>query len=308
MVVLEEIRRSEDTPGHVLGDLAFHACYPTHPYGLPILGPAQNVAHFNREQIRRFFERWYTPDNLFVVAVGDFDSQEVSEEIERLFGDARRGSARRERPAAPAPRELNVVMQRRSFEGHRIDLSWPAAPFRDKDATYLDLLAYVLGECESSRLVRRIREDEALVDRIDAGAYTPLDRGLFSVGFETGGDRLLQATRRVVEETERLRCEPVSTAELERARINFLASEQFARESVSGLTSKLGGFETIAKRSRTSRAEGLSPWPWTSLPANRSTGSSPLRPANWGVLRRDLQDLILQLRPISLSSFPLALL
>jgi len=244
-VVLEEIRRSEDTPGHVLGNLAFRACYPTHPYGNPILGPAENVAHFDREQIRRFFERWYTPDNLFVVAVGDFDSQEVSEEIERLFGDARRGSARRERPDAPAPHQLNVALLRRSFEGHRIDLSWPAAPFRDKDATYLDLLAYVLGECESSRLVRRIREDEALVDRIDAGAYTPLDRGLFSVGFETDGDRLLQATRRVVEETERLRSEPVSAAELERARINFLASEQFARESVSGLTSKLGGFETI---------------------------------------------------------------
>ncbi|MBW1885156.1 MAG: insulinase family protein, partial [Deltaproteobacteria bacterium] len=67
-VVLEEIRRSEDTPGHVLGNLAFRACYPTHPYGNPILGPAENVAHFDREQIRRFFERWYTPDNLFVVA------------------------------------------------------------------------------------------------------------------------------------------------------------------------------------------------------------------------------------------------
>ena len=69
-VVLEEIRRSDDTPGHVLGELAFRECYRAHPYGLPILGPASNVAGFDRAQVFEFFERWYTPDNLMVVAIG----------------------------------------------------------------------------------------------------------------------------------------------------------------------------------------------------------------------------------------------
>jgi zinc protease len=244
-VVLEEIRRSEDTPGHVLGELAFRECYPTHPYGLPILGPASNVAGFDRSQVREFFERWYTPDNLMVVAIGDFDSQDVAAEIERLFDGAVAGDATRTRPDEPAPSELRVAVLRKPFEGHRVDLSWPASRFRDRDATHLDLLAYVLGECESSRLVRRIREREGLVDRIDAGAYTPLDRGLFSIGFETDSKRLLDATRRIVEEVDRLRHESVSEAELERARVNFLASEQFDRESVSSVASKLGSFEAI---------------------------------------------------------------
>jgi len=244
-VVLEEIRRSDDTPGHVLGELAFGECYPDHPYGLPILGPASNVAGFDRAQVREFFERWYTPDNLMVVATGDFDSEEVATEIERLFEDAVSGNTTRTRRDEPMPDALRVAVLRKPFEGHRVDLSWPASRFRDRDATHLDLLAYVLGECESSRLVRKIREGEALVDRIDAGAYTPLDRGLFSIGFETDANRLLDATRRIVEEVDRLRREPVSDAELERARVNFLASEQFDRESVSGVASKLGSFEAI---------------------------------------------------------------
>ncbi len=244
-VVLEEIRRSDDTPGHVLGELAFRECYRRHPYGLPILGPASNVAGFDRAQVREFFERWYTPDNLMVVAIGDFDSSEVAAEIEGLFEDAARGETIRTRPDEPMPDGLRVAVLRKHFEGHRVDLSWPASRFRDQEATHLDLLAYVLGECESSRLVRKIREGEALVDRIDAGAYTPLDRGLFSIGFETDANRLLDATRRIVEEVDRLRREPVSDAELERARVNFLASEQFDRESVSGVASKLGSFEAI---------------------------------------------------------------
>lgn len=244
-VVLEEIRRSEDTPGHVLGDLAFRECFKKHPYGAPILGPAENVAGFDRAQVRRFFERWYTPDNLMVVAVGDFDRKEVALEIERLFADAEPGTARRERPVEPPSGGLRVAVLRRPFEGHRVDLSWPASRFSERDAIHLDLLAYVLGECESSRLIRSIRESEALVDRIDAGAYTPLDRGLFSIGYETDGPRLLDATRRIVEETDRLRRERVSAPELERARVNFLASEQFERESVSGVASKIGSYESM---------------------------------------------------------------
>ena len=244
-VVLEEIRRSEDTPGHVLGDLAFRESYRVHPYGQPILGPAENVAGFDRVRVRRFFERWYTPEHLMVVAVGDFDSAEMTAEIERLFGDAKPGQARRARPTEPAPEAMRIRLLRRPFEGHRVDLTWPGPRFADRDATLLDLLAYVLGECESSRLIRQIREQEGLVDRIDAGAYTPLDRGLFSIGYQTDGTRLLEATRRIIEEADRLRHAPVSQAELDRARINFLASEQFDRESVSGLASKLGSFEAM---------------------------------------------------------------
>jgi zinc protease len=244
-VVLEEIRRSDDTPSHVLGELAFRECYRAHPYGLPILGPASNVARFDRAQVRAFFERWYTPDNLMVVATGDFDAEAVAAEIERLFAPTRPGRARRERRDEPHPEALRVALLRKPFEGHRLELSWPASRFRDTDATYLDLLAYVLGECESSRLVRDLREREGLVDRIDASAYTPLDRGLFSIGFETDAERMLPAVRRVVEQVERLRREPVSAAELERARRNFLASEQFDRESVSGVASKIGSFEAI---------------------------------------------------------------
>lgn len=245
-VVLEEIRRSEDTPGHVLSDLCFREAFRVHPYGRPILGPAENVAGFDRDRVLRFFERWYTPDNLMIVAVGDFDSAEMSMEVERLFADATPGRPRRERPPEPARDGLSISIMRKPFEGHRVDLAWPAPPFRERDAIHLDLLAYVLGECESSRLVQRIREEDALVDRIDAGAFTPLDRGLFTIGYETDSPRLLDATSRIIEETERLRREPISPSELHRARVNFLASEQFERESVSGIASRLGSFQAMA--------------------------------------------------------------
>ena len=244
-VVIEEIRRSEDTPGHVLGDLTFREAYRSHPYRAPILGTPESVRGLNRDRCLNFFRRWYAPDNLTVIAAGDFDAGAVRDQIAELFQGATPGQAQRARPTEARPQALKTAVLRRPFEGHRFELAWPSAAFRDEDATPLDLLSFLLGECESSRLAQRVREKEGLVDKIDSSSYTPVDRGLFSVSFETDATRAPRALEAIAEEVERLRTEPVSPAELERARANFLATEHFERESVSGMASKLGSFELM---------------------------------------------------------------
>jgi len=244
-VVLEEIRRSEDAPFHVLGDAVFREAYRTHPYRHPILGTAESVSAFDREGLLRFFDRWYAPDNLLVVACGDFDAREVAEGVRAAFGDAEPRGVRRDRAVEPPQQQLRAFAMAKPFERVRMELAWTAPAFRSPDAVYLDLLSFLLGECESSRLVQRVKEGDALVDRIDSGCFSPLDPGLFSVEIETDTARAANAVAAAVREVERMRQEPVSEAELERARANFLASEHFERESVSGMGRKLGGFQVL---------------------------------------------------------------
>ena len=66
-VVIEEIRRSDDSPSSVVGNEAFAGAFREHPYRFPILGSRESVASFDQERIRAFYESWYTPDNLVVV-------------------------------------------------------------------------------------------------------------------------------------------------------------------------------------------------------------------------------------------------
>ena len=244
-VVLEEIRRAEDSPGHVLSDAVFSTVYREHPYGAPILGPSENVACFERQQARDFFERWYTPDNLVIVAAGDFDAAEFAGAIGEAFADAQPGGVQRSRPIEPAQAELRTAILRRPFEGVRVDLAWRTTCFSDSDAPLLDLLSFILGESDSSRLLTRVKDALQLVDRIDSSSYTPLDAGLFSVNFEASAQAVQPAIAAVVRELERLRAEPVSADELERARANFLANEHFERESVAGMASRLGSFHVL---------------------------------------------------------------
>ncbi|MCG8592117.1 MAG: insulinase family protein [Proteobacteria bacterium] len=245
-VVLEEIRRSRDAPGHVLGDALFAEVYRVHPYRSPILGPPESVARFDRERVSNFFRRWYAPDNLVVVAAGAFDPHDLADRIRTAFADAEPAGAKRARPEEPRQQGLRTVLLERPFERVRAELCWASAAFRTADATYLDLLAFVLGECDSSRLAQRVKDEAALVDRVDASSYTPLDPGLFSVSLETDGDRIEAALEASLREVERVRRQEVSEDELERARANFLAIEHFERESVSGLARKLGSFQVLA--------------------------------------------------------------
>jgi zinc protease len=245
-VVLEEIRRGEDSPFQVLGNAVFEQAFRAHPYRAPILGSPESVAAFDQARVRGFFERWYAPDQLTVVATGDFDRALLLARLREAFAGAPPSRVKRERTTEPPQRGLRSFALARGFERASLELAWRGVELAHPDAALLDLLAFVLGCGESSRLAQRVKEQEELADRIDASCFTPLDPGLFSVSVETDSARAAEAIAAVVREVERLRREPVAGEELEKARANFLATEHFARESVSGLAQKLGGFELMA--------------------------------------------------------------
>ena len=239
-VVLEEINRSEDEPHSVLSDALFATAYRTHPYRLPILGTPESVASFTREKVRAFYERWYTPENLVVVIAGDIDAADMLGRVEAIFGDDPRGSAERGRPEEPRQEGVRSALIARPFERACADASWPAVALPHPDAPALDLLAFILGEGDSSRLVRGVKEERGIVDRIDASCYTPRDPGLFGATWDAAPEQILPALEQIVSETERLRREPVTVEELEKAQLNFIASRAWERESVSGMARKLG--------------------------------------------------------------------
>jgi zinc protease len=245
-VVLEEIRRSEDSPHHVLSDALFSEAYQTHPYRAPILGTPASVAAFDQGRVQAFYRRWYTPENLVVVAVGDFDSAAFLESVRATFASWTPGGTRRNRPHEPTQRQPRCALLRRPFETACLELAWPIVEFRHIDAPLLDLLGFILGEGDSSRLVRRVKEHDALADRIDSSSYTPLDAGLFGASADAEPEQVARVVEAVAREVELLRLAPVTEAELEKARTNFLATEHWERESVSGLARKLGSFHVIA--------------------------------------------------------------
>ena len=129
-VVLEEIRRSKDSPHHVLGEALFAEAYRSHPYRAPILGTSESVAGFTQAKLLDFYRRWYTPENLLVVVVGDFETGRAVDLVAKAFESAEPGQARRNRPLEPPQEELRSCILQRSFERASLELGWASAASR----------------------------------------------------------------------------------------------------------------------------------------------------------------------------------
>src|SRR5262249_6028523 len=85
-VVIEEILRAKDSPSKVLSEALFEKAFPVHRYGRPIIGYEETVRGFSREKILDFYRSWYVPENIVMVAAGDFKTDHALRACERIFG------------------------------------------------------------------------------------------------------------------------------------------------------------------------------------------------------------------------------
>jgi zinc protease len=246
-VVLEEIRRGEDSPGRVLSHAIFGTAYQEHPYQLPVIGTPESVLSFSREQMLDFHGRWYVPNNMTFVVVGDIDPEVALARIDEAFAATPRvPELRHSRRPEPPQTEPRTGIVRRDFEQTQVGLAFPITSFVDPDAAYLDLLAAILGSGEASRLYRNVKDRRRLVHTIGAGAYTPADPGLFFVNAALEPERIEEALDAIADEIRRLRILGPSEVELDRARTNLLANEVHEKETMQGQARKLGYWETLA--------------------------------------------------------------
>lgn len=83
-VVIEEILEGEERPERKAFKRLFHTAYVSSPYKYPVIGFKETVEKFTRDDIMRFREKWYKPENIFILLVGDVDASAVQPELERM--------------------------------------------------------------------------------------------------------------------------------------------------------------------------------------------------------------------------------
>jgi zinc protease len=246
-VVIEEIRRGEDSPGRVLSQNLFATAFRTHPYGRPVIGTEESVRSFTREGILEFHRRWYVTNNMTFVVVGDFDTDAMLEQIRQVFAEAQPSpDLAHPRASEPPQAEARVRVIRRPFQQPMLGVVYPITRFEDDDTAYLDLLSMVLGSGDSSRLYRNVKDRQRLVHTVSAHSYTPLDPGLLMIDASLEGDQIEPALAAIRDEIDRLTAFGPSEIELERARVNLLSHEVREKETMQGQARKYGYYETLA--------------------------------------------------------------
>lgn len=241
-VVIEEIRRGNDNPASKVGRKIFEGVYAGTPIARPIIGFEPQVANYSREDVVQYYDRWYQPENLTVVAVGDFDSEKMFGDIKKYFGEHRkRIPAALPQPQREAIEGINVSLIKGDYKQPRLEIAFQAPTLENADTPSLDLAAFALGAGDASRLNRNLRDRLGVVTAVGASLYSTRFGGVFEFSALMNPESFLDAVTGVAQEAANIKyCQPVTENELARARANLKADRVYQEETVSGQAKTLG--------------------------------------------------------------------
>lgn len=237
-VIMEERRmRTDSNPQGRLLEEFLSVAYSAHPYRNPVVGWASDITATTIADTREFFETYYVPTNMTIAIAGDVDPQQMRVLAERYFGDV---------PAAPHPPSVKTIEPPQRGERRFVieEQSQPLfiAGYKSvaadhPDAAALEMLSQILSAGRTSRLYRRMVQDERLALGVQAltgfpGARFPSLFVTFAV--PNMGIPLSEIERVLDEEIEKARQGDIQQAELTRAITNARATV------VRGLNSNMG--------------------------------------------------------------------
>jgi len=214
-----------------------------HPYSWPVIGSHEDLVAASLDDVRDFFRRYYTPNNLTLVVAGDFDPAEAKRLVEKYFGDLPPGPAL-DRHARYVPRleGEKVIEVSDRVPQERVYVAWPAPQFFTGDEANLDMAASILSSGLASRLNRTLVYDRQLASDVSAFNWASEISGMFIVVATARPGASLDDIQRVIdEEIHKVATEGVTPAETERAKTKW------EYEFVTGLEA-IGGFGGKADR------------------------------------------------------------
>ena len=163
-VVLEEIRMNEDNPGRRLFKSILGTAYNVHPYGRPVIGYVDTVSTFTRKEIMDFYRTWYVPNNMVLVIAGDVDRNEAVNAIKAAFKDFRKSPLpKRNRPAEPEQKEMRDKLFNMTVQDAQLGMAFHIPSVKNEDTYAIDVLQMVLSGGETSRLYKRLKIEDELV-------------------------------------------------------------------------------------------------------------------------------------------------
>ncbi len=244
-VVIEEIKRSNDIPERKAMNDIFELAYKVHPYKRPIIGFTDTVKEITREKLINYYKKWYSPENITLVIVGDVSQDEVFKSISKYFYFQKSGVTPLERSSEPEQMELRVKVSKDNVFETQLIFAFHIPGVFDKDIFALDVLSSLMGEGDSSVLHKEVKRNKELVNSIYTYTYTPKDTGVFIIGASLEAKDVKKAIDAIWAEVLKIRERAHDYGELLRSKIKIESDFVYQKETVEGMARQMGYFEAI---------------------------------------------------------------
>jgi predicted Zn-dependent peptidase len=244
-IILEEILEDLDDRGRNVNvdDLSRTVAWDSHPLGYTITGPLRNVRRFRDADVRRHFGRFYGAENMVLCAAGPLSHARVAKWARAAFKDVPAGARRRPAPpraAGPGPRFRSVYNESAQAQ---VQVLFHALPESDPDYQALRALIRVLDDGMSTRLHYQMCDQKGLAYSVAGSLHSYHDAALLEIDAACANAKLPELVSEALSILARFRDEPVSDAELEKAKHRFRGDLESCYDDLDSLCGWFGGTE-----------------------------------------------------------------
>ncbi|PYR61047.1 MAG: hypothetical protein DMF91_10790 [Acidobacteria bacterium] len=234
-VVKEERRmRIDNQPYGRLQEIIFDQAFTVHPYKHATIGSMQDLEAAAIDDVRDFYHTYYVPANATLVLVGDFDTPQAQQLVAQYLG-------RVPKAERPVPRDIPKEPPQTKEKRVTLQEPWPLPAVivayhitydGHPDSYPLHIASKVLSDGESSRIYKKLVYEKQMAVAAFGQANLIEDPNLFyAVAIVQPPHTPQEAADALIAELEKLKAEPITEHELQRAKNQFARDYIVSRES-----------------------------------------------------------------------------
>lgn len=248
-VVKEERRRSYDNrPYGNLLQVIQRNLFTEHPYKDPNIGYMEDLDAATLEEFNEYFDEYYAPNNATLVVAGDIEIEETKKLIEDYFGPVPSGNevTRTRVEEKPINNKVTDTFHDPNIQLPMFILGYRTPGMAAKDAQVLDMISTILSGGKSSRLYKKLVDDQKQALQVSAINLAFEDYGAYAVLSLPLGDTELETLKQEIdEEIVKLQNEKISEREFQKLQNTFENRFVNANSSVSGIAESLATYNVL---------------------------------------------------------------
>ena len=221
--------------------------FQAHPYSWPVIGHESDIKAWTQDDLQRYFNTYYAPNNAVSVIVGDVKADEVKKLATKYFGGipkrALPPAVRTVEPEQKGERRVFVAKESATSANLAIAYKIPAANSADYYA--LEVLQSILGDGKTSRLYKALVEQQ-LATQVSASSMDGFDPGLLYLSaVATAKTAPAQLEQALLAEVDKLVKDGVTADELQKVKNQKLLNLYREQETINGKAQQLGNYEVF---------------------------------------------------------------
>ena len=244
----ERGQRVDNRPYGLLRERVGEAQFPEgHPYSWSVIGYLEDLDRATLDDLKKFFLRWYGPNNATLTIGGDLDEAETLAWVKKYFGSIPVG------PAVDMPEYVPVTLDADRYISLEdnvqlplLYMSWPTVHANHPDEAPLDVLMSIMGSGQTSLIYKNLEKPGLTVQ---AGANHGCQElscsfTLLAVTNPAKVKSLADIDKILRDSLNEFEARGVEDDDLTRVKAGIVSGMIYGLESVSGKVSQLAAYST----------------------------------------------------------------